>query len=81
MPRLPNMSKYATAHLERVEYAARFLMKAPQATVPEAMRVVRFSKDNIVDLNIHKQILRRLPGHKKPTPSFRRNQDRVDGHM
>ncbi len=39
MPRLPNMSKYATAHLERVEYAARFLMKAPQATAPEAMRV------------------------------------------
>ncbi len=42
LPRLPNMSKYATAHLERVEYAVLFLMKAPQATVPEAMRVVRF---------------------------------------
>jgi hypothetical protein len=54
LPWLPNISKYATAHLERVEYAARFLMKVPQATMPEAMRVVRFdiSDKTIVPLSI-----------------------------
>ncbi len=36
------MSKNTTAHQERVKNAVRFLMNAPQATVPEAMRVARF---------------------------------------
>jgi hypothetical protein len=46
-----------------VENAARFLTRAPQATMPEAMCVIQFSEDNIADLNIQKQILWRLPGH------------------
>jgi hypothetical protein len=53
-----------------VENAARFLLRALQATVPEAMRVVQFSEDDIADPNIQKQILQRLPGHKKPTASL-----------
>ena len=69
MPRPPNMSRNTTLHLEMVENAARFLTRAPQATVPEAMRVARFSEDDIADPNIQKQILRRLPGRKKPTAS------------
>jgi hypothetical protein len=52
-----------------VENAAWFLTRAPQATVPEAMHVVQFSKDDIADPNIRKQILQCLPGHKKPTAS------------
>jgi hypothetical protein len=64
------MSRYTTLHLKMVEKAARFLTRAPQATVPEAMRVVRFSEDDIADPNIQKQILRRLPGRKKPTVSL-----------
>jgi hypothetical protein len=52
-----------------VEKAVRFLIRAPQATVPEAMRVIRFSEEDITDPNIRKQILRRLPGRKKPTAS------------
>ena len=63
------MSRNTTLHLERVENAVRFLTRAPQATVPEAMRVARFSEDDIADPNIRKQILRRLPGRKKPTAS------------
>jgi hypothetical protein len=69
MPRPPNMSRNITLHLEMVKNAARFLTRVPQATVPEAMRVARFSEDNIADPNILKQILRRLPGRKKPTAS------------
>jgi hypothetical protein len=61
------MSRYTTLHLETVEKAARFLTRAPQATVPEAMRVIRFSEDDIADPNIQKQILQRLTGHKKLT--------------
>ena len=63
------MSRNTTLHLERVENAARFLTRAPQATVPEAMRVAQFSEDDIADPNIRKQILRRLPSRKKPTAS------------
>jgi hypothetical protein len=63
------MSRNTTAHLETVKYAARFLTRAPQATVPEAMLVARFSEDNIANPNIRKQILRHLPGRKKPTAS------------
>jgi hypothetical protein len=37
-----NMSKNTTEHLLKVERAAQFLLRAPQATVPEAMRVVQF---------------------------------------
>jgi hypothetical protein len=70
MPRPPNMSRNTTLHLEMVENAARFLTRAPQVTVPEAMHVARFSQDNIADPNIRKQILRRLPGRKKPTASL-----------
>jgi hypothetical protein len=47
-----------------------FLIRAPQATVPEAMRVAQFLEDNIANLNIQKHILRRLPGRKKPTASL-----------
>jgi hypothetical protein len=61
------MLRNTTLHLEMVEKAAQFLTRAPQATVPEAMRVAQFSKNNIANLNIQKQILRRLPGRKKPT--------------
>jgi hypothetical protein len=63
------MSRYTTLHLEMVKKTARFLTRVPQATVPEAMRVVQFSEDNIADPNIQKQILQCLPGHKKPTVS------------
>jgi hypothetical protein len=48
------MSRNTTLHLEMVEKAVRFLTGAPQATVPEAMRVVQFSKDNIANPNIQK---------------------------
>jgi hypothetical protein len=51
------MSRNTTLYLEMVENAAWFLTRAPQATVPEAMRVVQFSKDDIADPNIRKQIL------------------------
>jgi hypothetical protein len=61
------MSMNTTLHLEMVEKAAQFLTRAPQATVPEAMRVARFSEDDIANLNIQKQIICRLPGRKKPT--------------
>ncbi len=64
------MSRNTTLHLERVKNAARFLTRAPQATVPEAMRVARFSEDDIANPNIQKQILRRLPGRKKPAASL-----------
>jgi hypothetical protein len=64
------MSRNTTLHLEMVENAARFLTRALQATVPEAMRVARFSEDDIADPNIRKQILRRLPGRKKPMASL-----------
>jgi hypothetical protein len=63
------MSRNTTLHLEMVENAARFLTRAPQATVLEAMHVVQFSEDDIANPNIQKQILQRLPGHKKPTAS------------
>jgi hypothetical protein len=33
------MSKNTAKHLLKVEHAAQFLLRAPQATVPEAMRV------------------------------------------
>ena len=56
------MSRNTTLHLEMVKNAVQFLTRAPQATVPEAMSVARFSEDNIADPNIQKQILRRLPG-------------------
>ncbi len=64
------MSRNTTLHLEMVENAARFLTRAPQATVPEAMRVAQFSEDDIADPNIQKQILRRLPGRKNSTASL-----------
>jgi hypothetical protein len=63
------MSTNTTLHLEMVKNAARFLTRAPQATVQEAMRVAQFSNDNIANPNIQKQILRRLPGRKKLTAS------------
>ncbi len=53
-----------------VESAAQFLTRAPQTTVPEAMRVARFLEDDIANPNIQKQILQRLPGRKKPTASL-----------
>jgi hypothetical protein len=43
------MSKNTAEHLLKVEHAAQFLLRAPQATVPEAMRVARFSDNDIVD--------------------------------
>ncbi len=52
-----------------VESAAQFLMRVQQATVPEAMHVAWFLEDDIVNPNIQKQILRRLPSCKKPTAS------------
>ena len=55
MPRPPNMSRNTTLHLEMVENAARFLTRAPQVTVPEAMHVGRFSEDDIADPNIQKK--------------------------
>jgi hypothetical protein len=48
------MSWNTTLHLEMVEKAAQFLTRAPQATVPEAMRIAQFSEDNIAKLNIQK---------------------------
>jgi hypothetical protein len=49
------MPRNATLHLEMVESAAQFLsMRAPQAAVPEAMRVARFLEDNIANPNIKK---------------------------
>jgi hypothetical protein len=48
------MSKNSANHLLKVQHAAQFLMRAPQATVPEAMHVARFSNDNIADLNTQK---------------------------
>jgi hypothetical protein len=64
------MSRNTTLHLEMVESATQFLMKAPQATVPEAMRVARFLEDHIANPNIEKHILRCLPGRKKPMASL-----------
>jgi hypothetical protein len=64
------MSRNTTLHLEMVESAAQFLMRAPQATVPEAMRVARFLEDDIANPNIQKQILQRLLSCKKPTASL-----------
>jgi hypothetical protein len=64
------MSRNTTLHLETVESAAQFLMRAPKATVPEAMRVAQFLEDNIANPNIRNQILRCLPGRKKPTASL-----------
>jgi hypothetical protein len=64
------MSRNTTLHLEMVESAAQFLMRVPQATVPEAMRVTQFSEDNIANPNIQKQILRRLSSRKKPMASL-----------
>ncbi len=69
MPRPPNMSKNTAENLLKVKRAAQFLLRAPQATVPEAMRVARFSDDDIANLNVRKQIVRRLPGRKKPATS------------
>jgi hypothetical protein len=46
------MSKNTAEHLLKVERAAQFLLRAPQATVPEAMRVARFSDDDIANLNV-----------------------------
>jgi hypothetical protein len=63
------MSRNTTLHLEMVGNAARFLTREPQATVPEAMPVARFSEDNIADPNIRKQILQCLSGRKKLTAS------------
>jgi hypothetical protein len=59
------MSKNSAEHLLKVQHAAQFLVRAPQATVPEAMRVARFSEDNIANLSIRKQIVGRLPCRKK----------------
>jgi hypothetical protein len=64
------MSKNAAEHLLKVERAAQFLLRALQATVTEAMRVARFSDDDIANLNVQKQIVRRLPGRKKPATSL-----------
>jgi hypothetical protein len=36
------MSKNTAEHLLKVERAAQFLLRAPQATVPEAMHVAQF---------------------------------------
>ena len=63
------MSKNSAKHLLKVEHAAQFLTRVPQATVPEAMRVTQFSDDDIANLNLQKQVVRRLPGHRKPTTS------------
>ena len=63
------MSKNSTEHLLKVECAAKFLMRAPKATVPEAIRVARFSNDNIANWNLRKQVVRCLPGRRKPTTS------------
>jgi hypothetical protein len=51
------MSRNTTLHLEMVESAAQFLMKAPQATVSEAMRVAQFSEDDIANPNIQKRLI------------------------
>jgi hypothetical protein len=69
LPWPPNMSRNTTLHLEMVKSAEQFLMRAPQATVPEAMRVAQFLEDHIANPNIQKQILRRMPGRKKPMGS------------
>jgi hypothetical protein len=53
-----------------VESATQILMRALQATVPEVMHIAQFLEDNIANLIIQKQILRRLPGCKKPTASL-----------
>ena len=59
------MSKNSAEHLLKAQHAAQFLMRVPQATVPEAMRVAQFSDDDIANLSIRRQIFRLLPGGKK----------------
>ena len=59
------MSQNSAAHLARVEHAVKTLLKAPSLTVPEAMYLAKFSKNDIANESIRRGIRRRLPGGTK----------------
>jgi hypothetical protein len=63
------MSKNTAEYLLKVQHAAQFLMRVPQATVLEAMHVARFSDNDITNLNLRKQIVQCLSSHRKQPAS------------
>ena len=54
------MYQNSAAHLARVEHAVKTLLKAPSLTVPEAMYLAKFSKNDIANESIQQGIRIRL---------------------